>query len=574
MPVEFRFDKLEITDFRGIHDLEVSLADKFPVQLIGSNNAGKSTVLQAIAFALRGGGFHQYELAPYDFFRASGSDPVREFKILLTLKAEKETLLPAMQGVGQPTFVHALRAKGNLLKTGRMEKHFNLLDDNGKAISFSTRTPIQGEKRADFAEHSGVGWSLTSARHDHIRDDLPDVMLLTPHNVSQSLFHWKTGPLNRLATMLAARFLEDKWNFEYDGKIVVMPDRIKSVHSFLSAAVERFPFWKDDVRPKLSKTLTSYVGRHTQIALRPKIQEIEDWLRQQLLLSFAADEHGTLTPIESMGDGWQSLIRLAALDVLSQFPDQPKNSVVLLFEEPETHLHPHLRRRMRAVLERLAAEGWYVVTSTHSPEMIDLGSQQRIVKLCRRGNNVMRAEIDTAQISDAIRLQTKINEQGNGGMFFANKVMLCEGKDDEFALKCCLEKMDVDLDGRSVSILGVGGQGNVVDYAELLGKCGTPWCAVIDEDLLADGSYKKNTESTVQRIEEICSRNDKLLLWKTDLEHCFLIARNKDKPDRPEFKADPEWQHQQIAPLKIADIKQRYPHLFEVVTQAKDWIER
>jgi predicted ATP-dependent endonuclease of OLD family len=249
-----------------------------------------------------------------------------------------------------------------------------------------------------------------------------------------------------------------------------------------------------------------------------------------------------------------------------------KNSVVLLFEEPETHLHPHLRRRMRTVLERLAHGGWYVVTSTHSPELIDLGSKQRIVKLCRRGNDVARAEIDTAQLSDAIRLQAKINEQGNGEMFFANKVILCEGKDDEFALKSCLEKMNVDLDARSVSILGVGGKGNVADYVELLGKCGTPWCAVIDEDRLPDGSYKNNAEDAARRIEKLRSKNDELLQWKVDLENCFLIGRNKDKPDRPEHKADPDWQHQQTGKLSANDLGAKYPLLTTVVSAAEKWI--
>lgn len=573
MPVKFRFDKLEITGFRGVQNLEISLADGFPVQLIGSNNSGKSTVLEAIAFALKGGGFHQYELVPFDFFCAGGADPVREFKILLTLNAEKEALLPAVQGVGPPTFVHALRAKGNMLRTGRMQKHFNLLDEKGKAITFSTRTPLQADKKAQLAEHSGVGWAPTSARHDHIRDDLPDVMLLTPQNITQSLFQWKTGPLNRLAAMLADRFLEDKWDFEYDGRKVIMPERIKSVHAFLSSAVEKFPFWKDEVRPKLASTLTSYVGRHTRIELKPKIQQIEDWLRHQLLLSFAADEHGTLTPIESMGDGWQSLIRFAALDVLSQFPDQVRNSVVLLFEEPETHLHPHLRRRMRTVLERLSAGGWYVITTTHSPELLDLGSQQRIVKLSRRGNDVAAAQFDTMKIPDAIRLQAKINEQGNGEMFFANKVILCEGKDDEFVIKHCFGKMDVDLDGRSVSILGVGGKGNVADYAELLGQCGIPWCAVIDEDVLPDGSHKNNAQVIAKRIEILRSKSDLFLQWKIDLEHCLLISRNKARPDRPEFKADPEWQHQKIGPLNLLEIVSQYPLISDVVTQGKKWIE-
>jgi predicted ATP-dependent endonuclease of OLD family len=374
--------------------------------------------------------------------------------------------------------------------------------------------------------------------------------------------------------MLAERFLEEKWTFEYGGKPAKMPDGVARVHAFLSAAVETFPFWKDDLRPKLSDTLSSYVGRHTQIELKPTIQELQEWLRQQLLMSFAADERGTVTPIESMGDGWQSLIRLAALDVLSQYPDQVKNSVVLLFEEPETHLHPHLQRRMRTVLERLAAGGWYVVTSTHSPELIDFSSKQGIAKVRRSGDDVTRAQIDVAHVPDAIRLQAKINEHGNGEMFFANKVILCEGKDDEFALKSGLGRMDVDLDGRGVSILGVGGKGNVIEYAELLGKCGTPWCVVIDQDRLPDGSYKPNATAIVQRIKELQTKNDQLLEWEIDLENCFLIARNKGMPDRAERKADPEWQQQQIGSLSAANVGARYPLLCSVVEAGKKWIEQ
>jgi ABC-type cobalamin transport system ATPase subunit len=573
MSVDFHFDKLIVRNFRGIHNLEINLATGFPLQLIGSNNAGKSTILQAIAYALRGGGVHQYDLRPFDFYRTGQDQAAREFEILLTLKADKPALLPAVQGVGQATFVHALRMKGNSLKTGRMEKHFNLLDDKGKTITFSTRTPLHGEQKAELAGHANVGWAPTSARHDHIRDDLPDVMLLTPHNITQSLFHWKTGPLNRLATMLAERFLQDKWSFEYNGNQVVMPERIKSVHAFLSTAVEHFPFWKDQVRPKLSATLTSYVGRHTRIELKPKIQELEEWLTQQLLLSFAADEHGTLTPIEFMGDGWQNLIRLAALDVLGQFPNRENNSVVLLFEEPETHLHPHLRRRMRTVLERLAINGWYVVISTHSPELIDLASKQRIVKLCRIGNDVSHTEVDTPTIPEAIRLQAKIDEKGNGEMFFANKVILCEGKDDEFALKSGLNKKGVDLDGRSVSILGIGGKGNVIDYAQLLGRCGTPWCAVIDEDRLPDGSYKGNAEDATKRVGALRSTKDRLCQWRIDLEHCLLIPRNKDKPDRPEFKADPEWQYKEMGQLTDVEVQANYPLFASVIDDIQKWIE-
>jgi hypothetical protein len=77
----------------------------------------------------------------------------------------------------------------------------------------------------------------------------------------------------------------------------------------------------------------------------------------------------------------------------------------------------------------------------------------------------------------------------------------------------------------------------------------------------------------MQDLETLRSSNDQLLQWKIDLEHCYLIGRNKDKPDRPEFKADPEWQHKQIGALSGVEITKKYPLLSEVVVQAKGWIE-
>jgi ABC-type histidine transport system ATPase subunit len=73
------------------------------------------------------------------------------------------------------------------------------------------------------------------------------------------------------------------------------------------------------------------------------------------------------------------MIRLAALEALIEYPDLVRERVVLqaphlpapalalrqgmwmLLEEPETHLHPHLRRKIRRVLGELAAKGWTVV---------------------------------------------------------------------------------------------------------------------------------------------------------------------------------------------------------------------
>ncbi len=573
MPVNYRFKTLAITNFRGIKSLEMDLPDKRPLHLIGSNNSGKSTVLEAIAFALRGGGFHQYDLEPYDFFHPSTGEPANKFDIRLSLHAESESSLPVVQKVGKPIFVHGVQAGGSAAKSGRLSKSFHLLDGSGKPIVLIPRTKLDENMRDELKDHSSVGFAKENARHDEIRDDLPEVMLLTPKNINRSLYEWKTGPLKRLSDMLAAALVRENWSFEYESKTVKMPERIRKSHDFLKHAVQALPLWKDDLKPRLTKTLSEYVGRHTRMELNPQVQTLEEWLQQQILVSFAADESGSLTPLASMGDGWQSLVRLAALDALSHYPDQMKDRVCLLFEEPETHLHPHLHRKMRSILERLAAAGWVVVTTTHSPDLIDLQTRQRIVKLRRAGNVASAAALDVDDTPQSMKLQAKLDQHGNSELLFANKVVLAEGKDDEFAIRTGLLIESVDLDGRSVSVLGVGGKENLPDYAKLLGALAIPWCAVLDEDRKADGTYKGRADTIKKTLELTRTAADRVLEMDTDLEHCFGVARSAAKPDDPEHKCTPEWQYENFAALTSLEVKASFPVLHARLSSVREWVE-
>lgn len=69
MPVEFRFAHLSIRNFRGIRELNLDPPERMSIHLIGGNNSGKSTVLDAMALALRRGGMHAFtsELVPVDW---------------------------------------------------------------------------------------------------------------------------------------------------------------------------------------------------------------------------------------------------------------------------------------------------------------------------------------------------------------------------------------------------------------------------------------------------------------------------------------------------------------------------
>lgn len=562
MPVEFRFSSLSIRNFRGTRELDLDLPGDMPVHLIGGNNSGKSTVLDAMALALRGGGMHAFTPEPFDFFHDATGAPADHFTITLGFAAEEPTRLPAVQGVGNPIPVHGIRVFGSRDKQGRLKHQHVLIDSDDKTITFSPRTSLKGKVKEEYADHE-LGWRPVNARPDDIRDHLPDVWLLRPDNLGASLYQWKTGPLQRLSRMLADRFLQTEWVLAFEGTSKKMPQTLVRAHGFFREAVTRFPFWKDELKPKLQETLSMYVGREAKMDLRPDIQTLEDWLSQQLAVAFAADTGGATTPLERMGDGWQSLVRIAALDVLSQFPDQVRERVVLLFEEPETYLHPHLTRKLRGVLERLAANGWIVLTATHAPEMISFASPQVVVRLWRKPDGVGKGELRTTEAGSHAKFQERLDERGGHEMLFAQRAVLCEGKDDVFALRLYLEKLGIDLDGRSVSIINAGDVGAIPAYAKMARELGIPWCAITDEDKEPDGGIKRNTEIARQKLKALMTPADRCLVWKGDLEACL---------GKESGKADPEWIANAFGARSLNDLQMNCPDYVSVVQDVVTWL--
>lgn len=567
MPVQFRFDKLSIRGFRGIRELDVDLPAGKPLHLIGGNNSGKTTILEALALALGGGGFHQFTPEQFDFFHDNTGLAVADFTVTLHFAADDETGLPAVQGVGNPVRVHAIEVRGTTDSSGRFNHRRVLLDGNGDHILLSDKTPLKGAAKKEF-EGMGLGYRRFYARLDHIRAHMPDVWLLTPQNLHRSLYDWRTGPLQRLSRMLAERFLDTNWQFEFEGKPRPMPETLVKAHGFFRESVEAFPFWQDDLKPKLQDTLSQYVGAQARFALRPDVQQIQDWLVQQLAVSFAADTGGATTPLQNMGDGWQSLVRLAALDVLSQYPGQVSDRVVLLAEEPETHLHPHLRRKMRDVLERLAAQGWIVLTATHGPEFISFAQPQVVMKLWRKGDDVTKGIFDTSAATSAVKFQEKLDERGNHEMLFAQRVVLCEGKDDCWALRSAIAKLApaLDLDARSVSLVDTGSVGNLPNYADIARQLGILWCAVTDEDKPLGGQVNPMTEKVRQRVDAKRGANDSAAMWPGSLEACLGVPAGK--------KATPEWQAANIDPKPVAQMQQDHPDFMTACNAVLGWISQ
>ncbi|TGS82734.1 DUF2813 domain-containing protein [Mesorhizobium sp. M3A.F.Ca.ET.174.01.1.1] len=528
--VSFRLSEIQLYDFRGADRLKVEFPLMQPLYLVGANNAGKSTVLDAIALALKGGGFHTFSPDGYDFHHGADSGRAEEFHIYLRFEADRGKL-PAVQGMGSPAFVHGVHVQGRITRKGPEHSHY-LIDDAGKTISFSRTTPVKGEAKDAFAG-TGVGFRPVNARLDDIRDFLPEVWVLRPNQIDASLYEWKTGPLRRLATLLSKRFLEADWNFNWRGGTRSMPAGIQHAHQFLTDAVREFPFWKDDLRPKLEKALGHYLGDRSSFALTPDLASIEEWLVQQLTVAFAVEANAPSIPISRMGDGVQSLVRLAALDVISQYPEMMRNErVVILFEEPETHLHPHLRRKLRVTLEQLAERGYQIVVTTHSSEFISFADKQRIARLSRTPDGVRLHPLLPSNIKQEIKQQERL-ERGRATLEipFSRRVLMSEGKTDELAFRLAFAALGFDADGCSLAIVRADGAAGLPPLAELTRAFGLPWFAVIDDDLLPDGTKKPATDKATLELEKLRTEVDRVQQMKGALEGALNLSRHGDSAE-------------------------------------------
>jgi ABC-type cobalamin/Fe3+-siderophores transport system ATPase subunit len=563
MPVDFRFHRLQLRNFRGLQKVDMDLAESALTVLIGANNSGKSTILDAISLVLKGPSSYKYTASQYDYFRGSDGPHADQFEIRLSFHAVTETSLPAVRGgYGDPVPVCGACVIGSVEKNDRYSHDTRLVGKDGKPILLPVSIPLKGPAKEEWKDHK-LSFRQRYARWEDLSEHRPEVWLVKPGNLFVSLYEWKTGPLQRLASLLARRFFEAKWEFDYKGKKHPMPDSLHKAHNFFTEAVKEFPFWRDDMKPRLQETLSQYVGRQARIDLRPDIHAIEQWLAEQLALSFAADAGGATTPLEKMGDGWQSLVRIAALDVLSQYPQEAATRVVLLFEEPESFLHPHLSRKLRGVLERLAAAGWVVVLTTHSPNLVSFSCNQSIVRLTRNADTVTARFLRAIEVDGAAKFQERLDERGSHEMLFAQKVVLCEGQDDVFAIRSYLQKRcDVDLDGRSVSIIRAGDVGQLPAFASIASKLGIPWCAVSDEDLLPDGTTKSVTAEARSRLKALQSPTDCQVQWPQDLEACLRKSPGK---------ATPNWQSQHIETKSTDDLKNDNPNYITACEAIRTW---
>ena len=155
---------------------------------------------------------------------------------------------------------------------------------------------------------------------------------------------------------------------------------------------------------------------------------------------------------------------------------------VLIIEEPELMLTPHQQRHLYELMRRFAEKN-QVIYSTRSPAMVDAVHHDEIVRLDRTstGMTVRRAAEPLLNEEQRVRLAAEFDHERNE-MFFATSVVLVEGQTERQSFPPIFRRLGYDADALGISIVEVGGKGNLVLIARVLAELRIPHLIVFDSD--------------------------------------------------------------------------------------------
>lgn len=207
---------------------------------------------------------------------------------------------------------------------------------------------------------------------------------------------------------------------------------------------------------------------------------------------------------EECGTGVQSLLIIGLYKYLS---DLTHKNYLIGIEEPEANLHPqsqrHLIRRLKELVDKKDIS---VVMTTHSPSIVDSLDHTEIA-LCRKTyNQNNRCLTSIHQLQDNYWAVNKLQKHKydtffkylNSEFFFADKVIICEGRSDERVIQMIANDNDVDLLEKNISILRLDGIKNLNYPYSLVTELGMEHLIVIDKDFFfqyKNGSLASSRDS-------------------------------------------------------------------------------
>ena len=460
------FVAARVSNFRGLKFVDTTL-DRVTV-ILGANNAGKSSFLEALCVAI---GAQRRVVGKDDIHLAAGEvDVPRDRKAIIDL-----LIRPADDA-------------GNVIATFPEGSYWTELF--GKGIS-------QDENYADFVGiRATLAWSLAQGEYRVERKFLKE--WLAPQDFEKAEEKERVSA-NQLEP-LSLHYIDAKRDMDEDLRARTsfwrrLTDDLGLDDSVVEAAEARL----SDLNRQLvdGSAVLKHVGDHlggikgvlagdkATVDISPVARRLRDLAKG---LDVSITGAGDLSfPLARHGMGTRSLASLLVFQAFaswrSQQAMQEHNSVhtFLALEEPEAHLHPHAQRALYSQVQAMPAQ---VVVSTHSSYFASQAGLGQLRLFRKDGVVGTVCSLDTSILSrdDVQKLENRIMVT-RGDLLFSSALLLFEGETEEAALPIFAKRYwGNSIHQLGLSFVPVGGN-DYFPFIRLAKSLEIPWFILSDAEL-------------------------------------------------------------------------------------------
>ncbi|WP_411719860.1 ATP-dependent nuclease [Mycetocola sp.] len=549
-----RLSSLRIENFRAHVSTELTLSS-FGC-LIGENNAGKSSVLHALHFALKGS--PPGKLDTSDFHDPSipisvevRFDEVTDRDLGRIADDEHRSRVSTMLIDGSLTLVRvaAPGEKVALRTIAQMPRDTRWSEEALNAVMTGRKNPALRDSIVGlFPEMDAI--LPQKVTMGDARTQLAELISLLPkEELERKIVPLKTGIDAALRPLLPeVIYIEAVKDASAETKTSETATFGKLMKILLDAVAHEFEDIEksfQSIHQRLSRHLD--VGGATVDTRLREVKLIESTIQGFVRESFPGvgleirvpapalrsilgtaeidinDGHrGSIT---SKGDGLKRTVAFAILRAYTALKDSgldgadepaaSSGSYLLLFEEPELYLHPRAQRQLFDTLARFSTDHPVLVT-THSPVFLNTTATATFARLRKvdapAGVDVVNLDL-RSDMSEKDALQL-IGHENNEAALFARAIVLVEGDSDAVVLPHLAQLLNNDWDHveHGVVFIRTGGKSSIQRYRDFFNRFEVPVFAIGDLDVLLDSFTKisQDTQAAVIR-QQLLQDVDRLL---------------------------------------------------------------
>ena len=425
---------VRITNFRGIKEFNETFYGKKIICLVGRGDSGKTTILEAISYALSG----KWSLSLYDtdFYNSETVEPI---EIEVTLTNLPESLLSDTK---HGLYIRSINPDdGNIIDDIEDSE-----DDWEKALTIKLQVDESLEQE----------WFVVNERQDPKNISSKDRSMLGIFLIADSTdnhFSWNQG--NPLYSLLKRRTREQ----DVEGRNIIT----KAVRDAKSA-MDGYDFDTFNDAVGEIKNATSELG--LDIGNVTTAMDFKKIFIGHQCVSLHEDKK---IPFRLKGKGTKRLISLGIQKVLAS------NDGVMLIDEIEQGLEPD---RVKNLVRSLSSSDvGQVFLSTHSQNVVEELEANHIFIVSNNEGEASCANDDSNSIQKLYRSCPEA--------VYADRVIVCEGK-TEIGICRALDKYRNDSDKESLAELGIVyslGEGNsLIGKAKTVSELGLETSLFCDSD--------------------------------------------------------------------------------------------